>query len=128
MNLQMMKVCVGSAFPGGVEGEIVFQFEDSELFDYYESDESGRFVHTAQIRRCLCSDLIEAVVRRGIDAVVVKDLSSTSLFKFAGWGVKIFVTQDRSVRASLQSLHRGELTELTIRDMAAHARKRKQEV
>ena len=123
-----MKICIGSAFPGGPEAEIVYPFEDSELLDYYTIGENGRFEQTAQTRRCLCSDLIESVIRRGIDAVIVKDLTSTSLFKFASSRVRVLVSPSRSVKASIDLFQKGELPELTMRDVARLAKKRKEGV
>lgn len=123
-----MKVCVGSAFPGGLDAEIVYPFEDSELFDYYDVDDSGRYELAAQTRRCLCADLIEPVIRRGVDAVIVKDLTSTSLFKFASAGVKVFVSKSPSVRASLEMFLGGKLLELTMKDMAGLAKKHREVV
>jgi predicted Fe-Mo cluster-binding NifX family protein len=123
-----VKVCVGSAFPGGLDAEIVYPFEDSELFDYYDVDDSGRYELAAQTRRCLCADLIEPVIRRGVDAVIVKDLTSTSLFKFASAGVKVFVSKSPSVRASLEMFLGGKLLELTMKDMAGLAKKHREVV
>jgi len=119
-----MKICVGSAFPGGLDAEIVYPFEESELFDYYTMDKTGVPTHTAQARRCLCSDLVEPVVRRGIDAVIVKELSSGSLFKFASARVRVFVTPEKSVKSSLELLHDGKLEELGMKDLARLGRKR----
>jgi predicted Fe-Mo cluster-binding NifX family protein len=118
-----MKVCVGTQFPGGMDARILFSLEDSELFDYFEMREDGTFEHIAQGRRCLCADLIEPIIRRGIDAAVVKDLTTTSLFKFASAKVKVFVTQESSVRASLEALRSGTLEELGMRDLARLSRK-----
>lgn len=121
-------VCVGSAFPGGIDAEILFPFEDSELFDYYEVGPDGQLSMTAQTRRCLCSDLIEPVIRRGISAVIVKDLSSPSLFKFTGGGVRVYLSSERSVRESLRLFREGKLEELTMRDMPRLSRKRREGV
>ncbi|MCU0851897.1 MAG: hypothetical protein MUC90_01375 [Thermoplasmata archaeon] len=106
-----------------MDARILFSLEDSELFDYFEMREDGTFEHTAQGRRCLCADLIEPIIRRGIDAAVVKDLTTTSLFKFASANVKVFVTQESSVRASLEALQSGTLEELGMRDLARLSRK-----
>lgn len=118
-----MKVCVGTQLPGGIDADIRFPLEDSELFDYFELDDDGGVEHTAQGRRCLCADLIEPIVRRGVDAVVVRDLTTTSLFKFASAKVRVYLTKDDSVRAALASLRAGNLEELGMRDLAKLARK-----
>lgn len=118
-----MKICVGSQWPGGIDADIRFPLEDSELFDYFEMGEDGSIEHTAQGRRCLCADLIEPIVRRGVDAVVVKDLTTTSLFKFASAKVGVYLTRENSVRASLASLRAGNLEELGMRDLSKLARK-----
>lgn len=120
-----MKVCIGSAFPGGLDAEIVYPFEESELFDYYILEPVSGPEHVAQTRRCLCADLVEPLVRRGIDAVVVKDLTPASLFKFASAGVRVFVTAERTVRSSLDLLRDGKLQELGMKDMARLGRNRR---
>lgn len=118
-----MKICVGSAFPGGTDAEILFPFEDSELFDYYNVTEAGAYELIAQTRRCLCSDLVEPVVRRGIDAVIVQELSSASLLKFTNAGVRVFITKEKSVRTALDRFRDGDLQELTMKDFARLPRK-----
>jgi predicted Fe-Mo cluster-binding NifX family protein len=123
-----VKICVGTQWPGGHDAKILFSLEDSELFDYFETREDGSFEHTAQARRCLCADLVEPIIRREIDAVVVKDLTTTSLFKFASAKVKVYVTQEPSVKASLEALRSGTLEELGMRDLAKLSRKHRKGV
>jgi len=125
---QYVKICVGTQLPGGLDANILFSLEDSELFDYFEMHEDGSLEHTAQTRRCLCADLIEPLIRRDIDAVVVKDLSTTSLFKFASAKVKVYVTEETSVKASLDALRAGKLEELGMRDLAKLSRKHRKGV
>lgn len=119
---------MGTQWPGGFDAKILFSLEDSELFDYFETRGDDSFEHTAQARRCLCADLIEPIIRRGIDAVVVKDLTTTSLFKFASAKVRVYLTEDESVRESLAALHLGKLEEVGMRDLARLSRKHKKGV
>lgn len=123
-----MRVCVGTSFPGGPNGKILLPFEDSDLFDFYDADATGRFELTAQTRKCSCSDLIEAAVKRGISAVIVKDLTAPSLLKFTDAGIRVFVTKDIAVKSSLDKFSRSELQELTKKDFGSLGKRRREVV
>ena len=82
-------------------------FQASDLFDFYDLAESGDYVLSAQIRNCsgTCKDDVETIVRRGTEAVIVKEISANSLQKFKRSGVSVYRAVDGPVRNSLASLH-----------------------
>jgi predicted Fe-Mo cluster-binding NifX family protein len=119
-----MRVCVACQFPGGPEAEIVYSLEESELFDCYEVHDDGRYELTAQTRRCACSDLVEPIIRRGVEAVVVKGLAPNSLLALGNAGIRVFLTESQSAKAALDVLTEGRLREVGLRDFSTIGRKR----
>ncbi|HEX9907061.1 MAG TPA: hypothetical protein VGB78_01155 [Thermoplasmata archaeon] len=111
-----MKVCIPCAFPGGPEAAIVDSLELSEILDYYEIDRAGSFVHTAQMRQCTggCSDPIDSIIRRGVEAIVVTTLSPSSLVRLTNGRVRVYATTNPSVRATIDLLASGRLEEIGI--------------
>jgi predicted Fe-Mo cluster-binding NifX family protein len=109
-----VKICIACAYPGGPDAAIVDTLELSEMLDFYDLHENGKFEHTAQTRNCLvgCADPIETIVRRGTERVVVLTLSPDSLLKLTNSGVRVFRTDATVVRSSLDLLSRNGLTEL----------------
>jgi len=88
--------------------------ELSEILDFYDLREDGRFEHTSHTRKCLggCSDLVETIVRREVEKVPVLTLTPNSLFRLLGAGVKVCRVVDPSVRVTLDMLAKGELEEI----------------
>jgi predicted Fe-Mo cluster-binding NifX family protein len=125
-----MKICVACAYPGGPDATIADDLEMSEILDYYDLREDCGYEHVAQTRKCLggCSDLIESIVRREVDGVIVTGLSPTSLLKLKNGGVKVFLTEDSSVKASIDLLCNRKLKEIGIDQFSKLARKHKEEV
>ena len=109
-----MKICIGCADPGGPEAEIVDPLELCDVLDYYELQENGEFEHMAQTRKCLggCADLVESIVRRRVEIVVVVSLSPNSLLKLSNSGVRVYRTNNPSSKISLEMLSRGKLVEI----------------
>ena len=115
-----MRICVPCGNPGGPEAPITDGFEESEVYDYYEVAADGRFEHVAQARHCLggCADPVETVVSRGVQAVVVTGLLPSTLFRLVKGGVRVFLTRNPSVRATLDALSSGQLEELGMEDFS----------
>lgn len=115
-----MKVCIPCAEPGGPEAAIESAFEATDILDYYDVGEDGRFEHTAHMRNCggaACIDPVDAIVGRKVDAVVVTDISGSNLTRFINAGVKVLAAENPSVRVTLEDLGRGALRELTASDL-----------
>lgn len=122
-----MKVCIPCDGPGGPDAAISSPFEETGVLDYYEVHPDGMFEHTSQARNCgaaTCVDPVEAIIGRGVEAVVVTSLSPSSLMRFHNAGVKVLVTDNPSVMVTLDMLARDGLEELTM-DMFAELGKNK---
>lgn len=122
-----VKVCIPCDAPGGPDAAIASAFEETPLLDYYEVHPDGMFEHTSQARNCgaaTCVDPVDAIIGRGVEAVVVTSLSPSSLMRFHNAGVKVLVTDNPSVRATLDMLAAGKLQELKM-DMFAELGKMK---
>lgn len=116
-----MKVCIPCESPGGPDAAIATPFEETGVLDYYEVHPDGMFEHTAQIRNCgpaTCVDPVDAIVGRKVETVIVISLSPSSLMRLHNEGVRVLVTDNPSVRATLDLLARGELQELTMKRFA----------
>jgi predicted Fe-Mo cluster-binding NifX family protein len=109
-----VKICIGCADPGGPETEIVDPLELCDVLDYYELQKNGEFEHVAQTRKCLggCADLVESIVKRGVEMVVVISLSPNSLLKLSNSGVRVYRTENPSVKVSLDLPSRDKLVEI----------------
>ena len=109
-----MKICIGCADPGGVEAVIVDPLEQCDVLDYYELQRNGEFEHVAQTRKCLggCTDLVESIVKRGVEIVIVISLSPNSLLKLSNSGVRVYRTNNPSAKISLEMLSRDKLVEI----------------
>ncbi len=121
-----MKVCIPCDGPGGPDSAISSTFEDTGVLDYYEVHPDGMFEHTSQARNCgadTCVDPVEAIIGRGVEAVVVTSLSPSSLMRFHNAGVKVLVTDNPSVMVTLDMLARGGLQELTMEMFATLGKK-----
>lgn len=115
-----MRICIPCQFPGGPDAVVSAPFEESELFDYYEVQEDGKFEHLAQMRPCLggCSDPIEAVTRREVKAVIVAGISPSSLMRFSNSGIMVLRADSPSVRALIDSFATGRLVKIGIDEFA----------
>jgi predicted Fe-Mo cluster-binding NifX family protein len=115
-----MKVCIPCAEPGGPDSAIESAFEETDILDYYEVDEDGRFVHTAHMRNCggaACIDPVDAIVGRGVDVVIVTDITPANLMRFKNAAVRVLVSDNPSVRSTLDEFTQAKLRELTLEDL-----------
>ena len=96
-------------------------FEDSEQLDYYETHPDGSYDLLAQMRSCRggCSDPVETVTRRNVDAIIVSGISPNSLMRFCNAGVRVFKADNPSVRNVIESFVAGDLKEIGMNRFAA---------
>ena len=86
-------------------------FQDSDLLDFYDEARDGNFVLSVQIRNCagMCKDDVETVVRRGAQALIVRGISSSTLFRFRRSGVQVYRAEEGPAGESLRSLRTKDL-------------------
>lgn len=115
-----MRICVPCGSPGGPEAPITDGFEESDMYDYYEVASDGRFEHVAQTRQCVggCADPVDTIISRGVEAVIVTSLHPSTLFRLAKGGVRIFLTKNPSVRATLDAFASGQLEEVGMEEFS----------
>ena len=112
-----VRICIPCDAPGGPDAAIASPFEETSVLDYYDVRPDGMFEHTSQARNCgaaTCVDPVDAIIGRSVEAVIVTGLSPSALMRLHNAGIKVLVTDNPSVRASLDLLARGELQELTM--------------
>jgi len=109
-----VRVCIPSKEPGGPDSTIPPHFNEMEVIDYYELRPDGGFEHSAQSVFCGggCFDVVEAMILRKVEALVVGGISSTTLTRFRMAGVKVYSGDGHEVRHLLRSLAAGRLKEL----------------
>jgi len=117
-----LKICIPCQFPGGPDAVVNAPFEESELLDYYEVHEDGNFEHLAQTRPCLggCSDPVEAITRRGVEAIIVVEISPSSLMRFSRSGIKVLKADNPAVRSLIDSFVAGDLKEIHVDGSDTH--------
>lgn len=117
-----VKVCIPSKKPGGPEALIPPHFNEMEIIDYYELRSDGEFEHAAQSVFCGggCYDVVEAMILRKVEALVVGGMSSSTLQRFRMAGVKVFRANGGEVRALLRSLASGSLQQLDPKQASGH--------
>ena len=101
-------------FPGGPNAVVKEAFEYAELLDYYEVDSDGSFDHLAQMRYCHagCSDPVETITRRDVDAIIVGGISPHSLMRFCNAGVNVYEADGSSAGTLIASFLAGSLREI----------------
>ncbi len=106
-----MRVCIPTDSPGGPDAPVASSFGDSDFFDFYESDDNGKFVLLVQIRNCagMCKDDVETVVRRGAEAVVTNAITTNYLHRFTRAGVSVYRALDGPSKDSLGALQSKDL-------------------
>jgi len=112
-----MIVCVACSDPGGLDAVIDTSFELTAILDYYDVHTDGYIEHLAQMRNCGgggCIDTVEAMGRRGVEKVTVTGLSPGNLLRLRNYGIRVLMTENPSVRQSLDALVKGELKETAI--------------
>lgn len=112
-----MRVCIPTKKPGGPDSAIPGHFNEMEVIDYYELESNGEFDHSAQSVFCGggCFDVVEAMIRRGVAAVVVGGMSASTLQRFKMAGVRVYRADGLVVRSLLDSLASGRLGELSAK-------------
>jgi len=120
-----MKVCIPSLEPGGPDSIIAPSFEDAEFFDFYDVHPDGNFERLAETRPCTCwgPNQVEAVSRRGIEAIIVADISPSTLLKFVNASVRVLRADNPSVMTLLDSCAAGRLQEIGIDQFAKLGKK-----
>ncbi len=122
-----VKVCIPCESPGGPDAAIASPLEETSVLDYYDVKPDGMFEHVSQARNCgpaTCVDPVDAIIGRKVDVVIVTSLSPSSLMRLHNEGVKVLVTDNPSVRASLDLLSNGGLQELTMDRFAELGKKK----
>ena len=110
----VMRVCIPTVSPGGPDASLPDHFDLMETIDYYDLDEDGQFEHVTETRYCGggCYDIVEAMVRRGVKALIVRSISPYTLWRSASSDVGVFFAGRNSPRTSLRLLAEGKLPEL----------------
>ncbi|OGS57052.1 MAG: hypothetical protein A3K60_08180 [Euryarchaeota archaeon RBG_19FT_COMBO_56_21] len=100
--------------PGGPDAALPEHFDLMETVDYYELHQGGHFEHTAETRYCGggCYDIVEAMIRRDVEALVLKSVSPYTLRKFTSSGVRVYFAGTHSPRQAMQLLADSRLPEL----------------
>lgn len=122
-----MKVCIPSKRPGGPDSIIPGHFNEMEIIDYYEVRPDGGFDHMAQSAYCGggCFDIVEAMIRRGIEALVVNGITASTLNRFRSEGVKVLRADDQVVRTLLDAVAAGRLKALNPKQASSSQSKTK---
>lgn len=117
----IVRVCIPSKKPGGPDSVIPSHFNEMEVIDYYDLRADGGFDHSAQSGFCGggCYDVVEAMIRREVKAVVVGGMSASTLQRFKMAGVKVYRADGVAVRSLLDSLATGRLRELTAKQASS---------
>lgn len=115
-----MRVCIPCNIPGGPEVAVTTAFEEADYLDYYELRPDGNFEHEAETKNCSagCVDPVDAIIRRGTEAVVVAGIRPDSLMRLWNAGVKVYHADDPSVRVLLDRLASRSLNEIKIDSFA----------
>ena len=108
-----MRVCIPSPYPGGPDTPITKPFEQADMLDYYELSSAGSFEQIAQTRNCIgaCIDPVEAIMRRGVEIVIVAGISDSYLMRFKTAGVRVFMASSSDARQLLQDAIHNRLAE-----------------
>ena len=101
-----MRVCIPTNSPGGPDAPVANSFQESDLFDFYDSGDSGGFALFVQIPNCAgtCKDDVETVVRRGAEAVIVDNITSNSLHRLVRAGISVYRARAGPSKESLEAL------------------------
>jgi predicted Fe-Mo cluster-binding NifX family protein len=112
-----VRVCIPTREPGGLDSVIPAHFNEMEIIDYYDLRTDGEFDHFSQSVFCGggCYDVVEAMIRREVAAVVVGGMSASTRQRFRTAGVKVYRADGLAVRVLLDSLVKGSLEELTAK-------------
>ena len=110
-----MRVCIPTDSPGGPASPVADSFQESDLFDFYELGDDGRFDLYVQIRNCAgtCKDDVETVARRGAQVVIVNEVSANYLHRFAKSGISVYRALGGPSEDSIAALHDKRLSELS---------------
>jgi len=117
-----MRVCIPTLSPGGPDAVLPDHFDLMDVIDYYDLEDDGGFDHVAETRYCGggCFDIVEAITRRGVNALVLKSISPGTFRRFTSAGVKVYFAGTSLPRELLKALSEGRLAEL---DPRTHTRR-----
>ncbi|MBN1678013.1 MAG: NifB/NifX family molybdenum-iron cluster-binding protein [Candidatus Thermoplasmatota archaeon] len=117
-----MRVCIPSRKPGGPDSVIPDHFNEMEVIDYYELRPDGEFEQSAQSVFCGggCYDVVEAMILRKVEALVVGGMSPSTLQRFRMAGIKVYRANGAEVRSLLRSLASGSLKQLDPKQAASN--------
>lgn len=109
-----MRLCIPSPYPGGPSTPLSKEFELADMLDYYELDSDGSYGQFAQTRNCIgaCIDPVEAIMRRGVEKIVVKGIGPSYLARFHSAGIKVYLADGEDVDRLIRSLAHDELVEI----------------
>ena len=109
-----MRVCIPSPYPGGPDTPVTAEFELADMLDYYELNPDGSFAQIAQTRNCIgaCIDPVEAIMRRGVEKVIVTGISGSYLMRFRNARIKVLQASDTNAAKLLAATARNELKEI----------------
>lgn len=97
-------------------------FNEMEVIDYYELRPDGEFEQSAQSVFCGggCYDVVEAMILRKVEALVVGGMSPSTLQRFRMAGIKVYRANGAEVRSLLRSLASGSLKQLDPKQAASN--------
>ena len=109
-----MRVCIPTVSPGGPDARVPEHFDLMEIVDYYDLRDNGDFDHVTVTSYCGggCFDIVEAITRRGTEALVLKSISPSTHRRFTSAGVKVYFAGSSAPRQLLKSLTEKSLPEL----------------
>jgi len=109
-----MRICIPSPYPGGPPTPVTATFEEAAMLDYYEVEQDGSYSQIAQTRNCIgaCIDPVEAIMRRGVERVVVRSIGPSYLMRFRNAGVRVFLANSEEVDELIKSIAKDELKEM----------------
>jgi predicted Fe-Mo cluster-binding NifX family protein len=122
-----MRVCIPTVSPGGLDSKIPKTFEGIEYADFFDVRSDGQVDLVAETRYCDggCLDMVEAITKRGVDAIIVGGMGSNSLRKFKLAGVKVLLADNSSPRLLIKSLVDGRLVNLESEGRRPQAMKKR---
>lgn len=96
------------------------------MLDYYEVQPDGSFVLLAQMRACHggCSDPVESVTRRNVEAIILGGVSPQSLLRFCNSGIRVFEAKGLTAEEILRSYSSGRLNEIKMDRFAKLGKRR----
>lgn len=84
------------------------------MLDYYELNLDGTFELMAQTRNCIgaCIDPVEAIMRRGVERLIVKAIGSSYKSRFRSSGIRVYQADSEQVEELMRSVAGERLHEI----------------